>query len=66
MRNRTLGLKALKRILAPVPPFEQQLGFDALLAKIDSLKQLQAETIAQLDALLPSILDKAFRGELSG
>ena len=29
-----------------------------------TLKRLQAETAAELDALLPSILDKAFRGEL--
>jgi type I restriction enzyme, S subunit len=33
-------------------------------AKIESLKQLQTETSAELDALLPSILDKAFKGEL--
>jgi hypothetical protein len=30
----------------------------------DKLKQVQAETQAELDALLPSILDRAFRGEL--
>ena len=30
----------------------------------DTLKALQAETSAGLDALMPSILDKAFRGEL--
>jgi hypothetical protein len=29
-----------------------------------SNKRLQAETAAELDALLPSILDKAFKGEL--
>lgn len=28
------------------------------------VKRLQAETAVELDALLPSILDKAFRGEL--
>ena len=28
------------------------------------LKRLQAETAAELDALLPAVLDKAFRGEL--
>lgn len=27
-------------------------------------KPLQAETAAELDALLPSILDRAFKGEL--
>lgn len=38
---------------------------DALQARVDTLKRLQAETAAELDALLPSILDKAFRGELA-
>jgi hypothetical protein len=28
------------------------------------LKHEQANTAAELDALLPSVLDKAFRGEL--
>lgn len=33
-------------------------------AKIELLRSLQAETSAELDAMLPSILDKAFKGEL--
>ena len=37
---------------------------DNLQPNIDALKRLQAETAAELDALLPSILDKAFKGEL--
>ncbi len=37
---------------------------DALQARVDALKQLQSETSAELDAMLPSILDKAFKGEL--
>ena len=37
---------------------------DNLQAKVEALKRLQAETATQLDALLPSILDKAFKGEL--
>jgi type I restriction enzyme S subunit len=36
---------------------------DALQARVDALKNLQARTAAELDALLPSILDKAFKGE---
>jgi hypothetical protein len=28
------------------------------------MKRLQAETAAELDALLPAILDRAFKGEL--
>src|SRR5204863_10151891 len=30
---------------------------------VNALKRLQAQTAAALDALLPSILDKAFKGE---
>jgi type I restriction enzyme S subunit len=37
---------------------------DALHTQVDALKKLQAETAAELEALLPSILDKAFRREL--
>lgn len=52
----------------PVPPLAEQLRIvaelDALQAEVDRLKALQAETAAELDALLPSILDRAFKGEL--
>jgi type I restriction-modification system DNA methylase subunit len=37
---------------------------DKLQAKVEVLKRLQAETATELDALLPSILDKAFKGQL--
>jgi len=33
-------------------------------AKVDTLKRLQAETGAELDALMPAVLDRAFKGEL--
>lgn len=63
-RNRTLGLKSLEEIQVPLPIYEKQLWFDALLAKVDSLRTLRTETAAELDALLPSILDRAFKGDL--
>ena len=31
---------------------------------VETLKRLQTETAAELDALLPAILDRAFKGEL--
>jgi hypothetical protein len=34
------------------------------LAEIDALKRQQAETAAELEAFLPAILDRAFKGEL--
>jgi restriction endonuclease S subunit len=37
---------------------------DDLQAKADSLKRMQADTAAELDALLPSVLDRAFKGKL--
>jgi len=37
---------------------------DNVQAKVDALTRLQAETAAELDALLPAVLDRAFRGEL--
>ena len=32
--------------------------------EVDALKRLQAEISAELDALLPAVLDRAFKGEL--
>lgn len=52
----------------PVPPLPEQRRIvaylDGLQAKVDAVKALQAQTAVELDALLPSILQKAFRGEL--
>jgi type I restriction enzyme S subunit len=37
---------------------------DGLQVKLDALKRLQDETAKELEAMLPSVLDRAFRGEL--
>ena len=51
-----------------LPPRDQQriivASLDALQAKAEALKRAQAATAVELDALLPSILDRAFKGEL--
>jgi hypothetical protein len=64
----TLNVGQLERTRIPVPLLAEQrrivAELDALQAEVDALKRLQAETAAELDALMPSILDKAFRGEL--
>ena len=44
-----------------MPTFEM---LDTLQEKMDALKRLQAESATELDALLPAILDRAFKGEL--
>jgi type I restriction enzyme S subunit len=52
----------------PLPPIQEQrrivAHLDHLSAKVDRLKALQAQTRTELGALLPSILDRAFKGEL--
>jgi type I restriction enzyme S subunit len=37
---------------------------DSVQARLASLRELQSETQEELGALLPSVLDRAFRGEL--
>ena len=58
MRNKTILVPPLsdqRRIVAEL---------DTLQAEVDRLKAFQAETAVELDALLPAILDRAFKGEL--
>jgi type I restriction enzyme S subunit len=58
-------LKALPLELPPLVEQHRIVGeLDALQANVDALKKLQAETATELDALMPSILAKAFKGEL--
>jgi type I restriction enzyme, S subunit len=65
---RHLVLREIRDLTIPVPPLVEQkrivYQLEAIQAKLDSLKNLQSETAAELSALMPSILDKAFRGEL--
>ena len=58
----------LRRLRFPLPSLDKQRRIvaylDALQAQVDELITLQDATQAELDALLPSVLDRAFRGEL--
>ena len=66
--RRIFNLKAHRSIDSTSPPLAEQrrivAELDALQAEVDALKRMQAETAAELDALLPAILDRAFKGEL--
>lgn len=63
-----LNLADLKQVPVPLPSLDEQRRIvaylDELQAKADALKRLQAEATAELEALLPAVLDQAFRGEL--
>jgi type I restriction enzyme S subunit len=53
-------------VIVPIPSVPEQrrimAELDVLQAEIGALKRLQAETAVEIDALLPSILDRAFDG----
>ncbi len=63
-RNRTLSAKKMLEIPVPVPPIEQQQRFDALLAKVTTTRAVRTQATSARDAMLPSILDGAFKGAL--
>ncbi|MDQ2829029.1 MAG: restriction endonuclease subunit S [Chloroflexota bacterium] len=63
-----VNIKQLRQIRINVPSLmEQQCIVDYLnsfQAKVDTIKRLQAVSAIELDALLPAVLARAFRGEL--
>lgn len=66
--NQNLVLKFIRDFPMPVPPLENQARIveelDELRAKANAVEAISDETAAELGAMLPAILDKAFKGEL--
>ncbi len=66
--TRKLLTERLVEFEIPLPSIAEQrrivAHLDALSTKIASIESLQQQSAAQLHALLPSILDRAFKGEL--
>ena len=65
---RHLVLREIRDLTIPLPSLPEQrrvvVELDELQERVDRLNERQAETAAELDALLPSILDSAFKGKL--
>lgn len=63
-----LNIGALKRFNLKLPPLSEQRRIvaylDDLQAKVDTVEKLQEESEAELNALMPSILSRAFSGDL--
>ena len=64
VRRRRLNPQDFLDYQFPLPSREVQKKFRNVMAEVDTLKRHQADTAAELDALLPAVLDRAFRGEL--
>jgi type I restriction enzyme, S subunit len=64
-----LNLKLLRGFPIPLPPIEEQLRIVAQLhamrTKIDAVRQLHDDADKEVGAMLPAILDRAFRGEMT-
>lgn len=63
-RNRTLSSKKMLDISVPVPPIEEQRRFDDLILRVAAARDVRGKVAKAQEALLPSILDRAFNGEL--
>jgi restriction endonuclease S subunit len=63
-----LGLKTIRQFIIPHLNFDEQRRIvaylDGLQAKVNALRELQSASGEELSALMPSILDKAFKDEL--
>jgi type I restriction enzyme, S subunit len=63
-----VNIRAIRQFTFLLPDISEQRRIvaylDGLQAQVDELAALQKATQAELDALLPSVLDQAFRGEL--
>lgn len=64
VRRRRLNPQNFLNCEIPLPSRETQMTLRKVRAEVDALKRLQSGTAAELDALLPAILDRAFKGEL--
>ncbi len=62
-RQRVQPDKILRHRLM-LPPIDWQQQIADVHTKVDALQQLGTKSSTELEALLPSILDKAFKGEL--
>ena len=63
-----VNIKHIRRVRINLPPLREQhlivAHFDGLNSKLDALRRHQSETSAALEALLPAVLERAFRGVL--
>jgi len=64
VRRRRLHPRAFLHYKLPLPSMKVQRQFSRVRMSIEQAKLVKRESTRQLDTLMPSILSKAFRGEL--
>jgi type I restriction enzyme S subunit len=64
VRRRRLHPNNFLNFEFPLPPISIQMKLQEINGMLDPVRRLQTDTAAKLDALLPSVLHRAFRGEL--
>ncbi len=64
VRRRRLNPQDFLALEIPYPEQDTQRAVREVVTRLSAVKSLQSETAAELDAMLPAILDKAFKGEL--
>ncbi len=64
VRRRRLNPQTFLNYQFPLPPMKRQMLLRDVQAKVNALRELQSTSGEELSALMPSILDRAFKGEL--
>lgn len=64
VRRRRLNPNDFLNLEMPWPDLATQVAIRQCVSRVSEIGILQAETAAELDAILPAILDRAFKGEL--
>lgn len=64
VRRRRLNPTEFLKYRMPVPSRLTQVRLRSVMSELSKLSPIDRQVSAELDALLPAILDKAFRGEL--
>lgn len=60
-----INAEELKSINIMIPPIDLQNKFAEIVQKVETLKQKQKESTEELETLFKSLMQKAFRGELT-
>ena len=63
VRRRRLNPNDFLNLQVPWPDQETQAAIKECVSRVSAIRAIQSETSVELDAMLPSILDKAFKGE---